>query len=70
MRQQEIDSLIKESRKAGGITALEEYDRTRKLRFQKERVMFTIESSLLQKFRDQYKGRMSEIVENKIRELV
>ncbi len=70
MRQQEIKSLIEESRKEGGITALEEYDRTRKLPFQKERVSFTIERSVLEKFRQKYKGNMSEVVEEKIREVV
>lgn len=70
MRQQEIKSLIEESKKEGGITALEEYDRTRKLPFQKERVSFTIERSVLEKFREEYKGRMSEVVEEKIREIL
>ena len=70
MQQQEIKSLIAESRREGGITALEEYDRTRKLPFEKERVLFTVERSLLEKFRAKYKGRMSEIVEGKIREMV
>jgi len=70
MRQREIDSLIAESRRAGGITALEEYDRTMKLPFEKECVSFTIERALLKKFREKYKGRMSAIVEGKIREVV
>lgn len=70
MRQQEIKSLIEESRREGGITALEEYDRTRKLPFEKERVSFTIERSVLEKFRNKYKGKMSEIVEEKIKEIV
>lgn len=70
MQQQEIRSLIAESRREGGITALEEYDKTRKLPFQKERVLFTIEHSLMKKFRKKCKGQMSSIVEKKIREVV
>ncbi|MFO7872815.1 MAG: hypothetical protein R6U26_04260 [Candidatus Undinarchaeales archaeon] len=70
MRQQEIKKLIEESRKEGGITALEEYDRTRKLPFEKERVSFTIERSVLEKFREKYKGKMSSFVEDKIKEVV
>ena len=67
MRAQEIDSLIKESIAAGGITALEEYDETGHLPFEKERISFTIERSLLREFRKRYKKEMSEMVEAYIR---
>jgi len=70
MRAQEIDSLIKESIAAGGITALEEYDKTGHLPFEKERVSFTIERRLLNEFRKKYKRKMSEMVEEYIRSVV
>ena len=70
MRAQEIDSLIKESIAAGGVTALEEYDRTGHLPFEKDRISFTIERSLLQKFRKKYKKEMSQMVEEYIRSVV
>ena len=70
MRAQEIESLIAESIEAGGITALKEYDETGHLPFEKERISFTVERRLLMKFRDKYKSRMSELVEDYIRELV
>jgi len=63
MRAQEIEALIRESESAGGITALEEYDNTGKLPFEKERISFTIERKLLEEFRKKYKGSMSGMVE-------
>lgn len=66
MRQLEIKKLIEESRREGGITALEEYDRTRVLPFQKEIVSFTIRRNVMDEFRKRAKGRMSEIVEGLI----
>lgn len=64
MRPQEIKKLLHESRHE--IAALEEYDRTRKLSFQKEIVSFTITRSLMNEFRKRHNGEMSEIVEKQI----
>ncbi len=66
MRLQEIKKLIEESRREGGITALEEYDRTRKLPFQKEVVAFTIRRAVMEKFRKRHKKEMSKIVEKQL----
>ena len=68
MRPQEIKKLLYESRHE--LAALEEYDRTRKLPFQKEIVSFTITRSLMEKFRKRHNGEMSEIIEKKIEELL
>jgi len=70
MQLQEIKALIKESKEAGGITMLEEYDKTRALPFEKECVSFTIKRSLMKKFRAKYKKNMSKIVEAQIAALV
>ena len=70
MRVQEIDALVQRSRSTGVIAALEEYDETGHLPFEKERISFTIERRLLKKFREKYKSRMSEMVEDHISELV
>jgi hypothetical protein len=50
--------------------ALEEYDRTRKLPFQKEVVAFTITKSVMDEFRAKYKGNRSALVEKGIVELL
>ncbi len=63
MRLQEIKKAIEESRREGGITALEEYDRTRKLAFRKEVVAFTMRHDIINEFRKHHKKDMSKIVE-------
>lgn len=70
MQLREIKQLIKESRREGGITALEEYDRVRKLSFQKEAVSFTIQRSVMDEFRAHYKKDMSRIVEAQIEDFL
>ncbi len=62
-----IKKAIKQTRRAGILTALEEYDRTRKFSFQKEVVAFTIRRDLMEKFRQKHKKEMSSIIESLIK---
>ena len=70
MQSQEIKKIIEESRRAGDLAAFEEYDRTRRLPFQKEVVAFTIRRDIMEEFRKRHIKEMSGIVEQKIEELL
>jgi hypothetical protein len=50
--------------------ALEEYDKERKLRFQKQVVAFTITKSVMDEFRKKYRKNRSALIEEQIKKLL